>query len=853
MELESLRFVKTINITLLVLLLSVAGMTNVEAQSHYNYVDLGLPSGTLWATCNVGANAPEEYGDYFAWGETQTKTTYNWITYLYCNGSSNTLTKYCYNSEYGYNSYTDSLTTLLSCDDAATANWGDDWRMPTNEEWEELFQNTTYISTIQNGINGFLFTASNGNNLFLPSAGRRWDRELNYAGSNGYYWSNSLYFGYPYDAWSISFDSYGYGGVYCDYRYFGRTIRPVFNNKAPLGVINSLFSVDENTQVYFSQGNLQYQATTDTWRFADNQWDYVGEGNANTSAIYDGWIDLFGWGTSGYHDLNDSNNVNYMPWSNATDVVSTDYNMNGYGPSTNMTSPNLTESSANYDWGINNAIFNGGYQTNQWRTLTTQEWNFLFNFRITPSGIRYAKANVNNVNGVILLPDNWNCTIYNLNNTNTSGVSYTSNVINCSQWTILEEAGVVFLPAAGYRAGSDNYVTNVGEQGFYWSSSYFDSYQAYLVYFWSVGEDYGVLEAEGHSGRYVGHSVRLVCPAQDVSSYSIEVIPNPTEGGTVTGAGTYNAGETCTLTATANSGYTFINWTKDGNQVSTEATYSFTVTESAIYEANFSRNAFHFTTAGTWSTASNWSNGALPGANDEVFIDAPCQLDQNATVTALTVSDGQSLTLQSGKTLTVTGNLSNTVATSLVIEDGAQLIHNVANVQATVKKLITPFNGTSDSWHLIALPLTGSSNVASVTNLLEGEYDLYGYDEATAYWRNQKHTESGFTELETTKGYLYANGEEVILGFSGTLENSSATITVPLSYTDGAHLSGFNLVGNPFPCNAYLNREYYILTTDGTDINPKPIPATTPIPPCTAVFVKAVAVGETVVFTRVVQ
>jgi hypothetical protein len=83
------------------------------------------------------------------------------------------------------------------------------------------------------------------------------------------------------------------------------------------------------------------------------------------------------------------------------------------------------------------------------------------------------------------------------------------------------------------------------------------------------------------------------------------------------------------------------------------------------------------------------------------------------------------------------------------------------------------------------------------------------------------------------------------------LENSSATVSVPLSYTNGANLSGFNLVGNPFPCNAYLNREYYILTTDGTDINPEPISATTPIPPCTAVFVKAVAVGETVVFTRV--
>ena len=105
------------------------------------WVDLGLPSGTLWATCNVGANAPEEYGDYFAWGETQSKDYYYWDTYQYCMGSSATMTKYCNKSNYGYNGFTDNLTTLLPEDDAATANWGTDWRMPTRDEWDELFQN----------------------------------------------------------------------------------------------------------------------------------------------------------------------------------------------------------------------------------------------------------------------------------------------------------------------------------------------------------------------------------------------------------------------------------------------------------------------------------------------------------------------------------------------------------------------------------------------------------------------------------------------------------------------------------------------------------------------------------------
>ena len=191
------------------------------------YVDLGLPSGLLWATCNVGANAPEEYGDYFAWGETTPKDTYNWSTYQYCNGSYNTLTKYCNNSSYGYNGFTDNLTTLLPEDDAATANWGEGWRMPTKAEFEELYNHTTVTWTTQNGVNGRLFTASNGNSLFLPAAGYRGSSSLYYAGSYGDYWSSSLYTDYPDYAWSLFFGS---GFCYVSdggYRGFGRSVRPV--------------------------------------------------------------------------------------------------------------------------------------------------------------------------------------------------------------------------------------------------------------------------------------------------------------------------------------------------------------------------------------------------------------------------------------------------------------------------------------------------------------------------------------------------------------------------------------------------------------------------------------------------
>lgn len=193
----------------------------------HEYVNLGLPSGTLWATCNVGAITPEGYGDYFAWGETTTKSTYNWSTYQYCMGSYYTLTKYCNRSSYGYNGFTDNLTTLLPEDDAATANWGDGWRMPTKEEWQELYNNTTVTWTQQNGVNGRLLTASNGNSLFLPAAGDRWDDELYSAGTNGDYWSSSLDTDIPLGARNLYFNS-GSANVN-DYsrRFCGLSVRPV--------------------------------------------------------------------------------------------------------------------------------------------------------------------------------------------------------------------------------------------------------------------------------------------------------------------------------------------------------------------------------------------------------------------------------------------------------------------------------------------------------------------------------------------------------------------------------------------------------------------------------------------------
>ena len=195
-----------------------------------DYVDLGLPSGTLWATCNVGANSPEKYGGYYAWGETTTKSNYSWSTYKYCKGSEKTITKYCTQSWYGYNGYTDNLTELLPEDDAATANWGSSWQMPSLDQLKELINSnyTTTTWTTLNGVYGRKITSkSNGKSVFLPAAGSRYDTSLDSAGCYGLYWSRSLDTSDSYYAYCLCFYS---GNIYADggdYRYIGRSVRPV--------------------------------------------------------------------------------------------------------------------------------------------------------------------------------------------------------------------------------------------------------------------------------------------------------------------------------------------------------------------------------------------------------------------------------------------------------------------------------------------------------------------------------------------------------------------------------------------------------------------------------------------------
>lgn len=173
----------------------------------HGYVDLGLPSGTLWATCNVGADSPEELGDYFSWGETLPKEVYDWKSYQYGNAFDDRfeMTKYCTLSDWGLDGFVDSLSVLELGDDAARANWGDCWRMPTKEELEELYQQTTWTWTEHDGVKGRLMTGPNGNSIFFPASGFYLNNEVICLGL-GIYWSNTLHTGCPERGWSLHFD-----------------------------------------------------------------------------------------------------------------------------------------------------------------------------------------------------------------------------------------------------------------------------------------------------------------------------------------------------------------------------------------------------------------------------------------------------------------------------------------------------------------------------------------------------------------------------------------------------------------------------------------------------------------------
>ena len=255
-----------------------------------------------------------------------------------------------------------------------------------------------------------------------------------------------------------------------------------------------------------------------------------------------------------------------------------------------------------------------------------------------------------------------------------------------------------------------------------------------------------------------------------------------------------------------------------------------------------------------WSNAENWEDNIMPQASDEVLINGICQLDEDATVTTLTIAEDQSLTILADRILTVTGTLTSAAASRLIIEEGGQLMHGNAGARATVQKAIAPYTTNDNGWYLISSPFAGGTDMTVVENLLSNDYDLYYYDEPTHYWINQETSENHFTTLFNGQGYLYANDQEVELGFAGELQSGTTTVSVLLSHTSGIELEGFNLVGNPYAHNvtSYASVNVadgcYQMNEALDDLIVGEISESNPLKPVEGFFVKATDAGASVTF-----
>lgn len=497
----------------------------------YEWVDLGLSSGCKWATCNVGASVPEEYGDYFAWGETEPyyisqnpltwksdKTvgyTWHWSSYKFrASGDSYgnvKVSKYNTSDSYGQ---IDNKTTLELADDAARANWGGNWSMPTNYEWYELYEECAWTWTTQNGVTGMLVTGHNGNSIFLPAAGFYKDISIDWTGQGGYYWSSSLLTVYPLSAVLMCFyqeDSYSTG----HYRYHGYSVRPVLDEGDRVSV--SSVSIDQNTltldngesaflkviitpadatchKVYWSSSNRAIVMVDDAGKITA-----MAVGSATiTASTLDGdktatcivtvlpatvangyeWVDLglpsgLKWATCNVGATKPEGTGDFFSWGE-------------------------TEAKSTYDW-------------------STYKWSNGSEKSLTKYCLDVSFGTVDNSTSLELADDaayaNWGGT-----GRMPTDAEWTELREKCT-WTFTSQGGVegmlvssntngnrIFLPAAGYRIGSDH--PNFGSSGSYWSSSLNVDAPSYA---WSVYFTFGSVGREGKNfGRRVGYSVRPV-------------------------------------------------------------------------------------------------------------------------------------------------------------------------------------------------------------------------------------------------------------------------------------------------------------------------------------------------------
>ncbi len=359
-------------------------------------------------------------------------------------------------------------------------------------------------------------------------------------------------------------------------------------------------------------------------------------------------------------------------------------------------------------------------------------------------------------------------------------------------------------------------------------------------------------------GRFSSSVLATYCEA---TTYSVVAEVNPSNGGCVSGAGNIVEYEMATLTAEAEEGYAFVNWTENGRVVSDDSEYSFMVLEDRTLVANFvncTPNVFEQN--GNWTNSENWSLGHVPSQSGEIaVICANAVVDTDVTVEALSIKNEYVLTVSRDQIFTVSDGIFNMKSSNLILEDNAQLIHSNSGVQATVQKSITGYGSGNGNWYLVASPMVGNVSTAP---FVSDYYDLYRYNEPTHYWWNSKAPVSGegengedhhFDELTNGTGYLYANRVDKPVVLSGELQPSNNPVAVSLSYTASLPaLKGFNLVGNPFPCKAMLMdgniaSDFYVMKEGGNQLE---LATENVINPFEGIFVQATGENANATFSR---
>ena len=555
-----------------------------ELRGHA-YVDLGLPSGVKWATCNVGASSSEEYGGYYAWGETEEKEDYSWSTYKWFSGniySNYTFTKYNTNTSMDV---VDNKTVLEPEDDVAHVKWGGSWRMPTLDELDELLYNCTWDWTIQNGVDGYKVTGSNGNSIFLPAAGYRNGTGVYDRGGDGHYWSSSLYSSDSHNAYYLYFISSGSCGWSCDFRGYGLTVRPVCGGvKYTVSVSKGgggSVAIKEHTETTFAfeEGSVATVVATPDEGYAFSGW-YVDDALVSSDAEYTftvcedvalvakfkkleinghAYVDLglpsgVKWATcnvgasapeeyGGYYAWGETERKadftwNSYKWCNGDEYSMSKYCINvRYGNVDERTVLNPEDDVATVEWGGN------------WRMPTAAELQELID----------------------------NCTWQWVSVNGVGGCRLTSKI----------NGNTIFFPAAGdFYLGTELY--NVGLHGGYWTSTVRNDLNssAYGLIFAStdfIKRDYS---------RFDGHSVRPVCgDAAPVARYAVSVSSAANgvcaikdKDGT---SATVLNGSVITVIATPDEGYDFIGWYVNDALVSSDAEYTFTVCEDVALVAKF--------------------------------------------------------------------------------------------------------------------------------------------------------------------------------------------------------------------------------------------------------------------------